>query len=372
MKTKKVLDLFSGAGGFSTGFERIQQFNIIAGVDSSKNAVETWSENHTGTGICHDLTEITPETLEESFSQAEVNIIIGGPPCQDFTKCNRMIDLGRNNLVLLYGEYVSHFNPDVFVIENVRQLQTQNKDLLHSLEEKLPDYEIAYRTLDAADYGVPQHRLRTFVIGVKNGKMETAKVKFPAPTYGPDSKTEKELVTAKQALKNVKPPENKEEYINNSKYIHLLDDIPPGLNYSFYTEKLGHPNPQFEWRSRFSDFLYKADPEKPVRTLKAKPGASSGPFHWENRRFTEKELKALQSFPKTFNFPHGYTTVVKQIGNSVAPKQAEAIAYAVKAILHGKSSVDINLINEETDLNFISRRRTSSEEYRQKASNALN
>ena len=63
---------------------------------------------------------------------------------------------------------------------------------------------------------------------------------------------------------------------------------------------MGHPEPRFAWRSRFSDFLYKADPEKPVRTIVAKLGAYSGPFHWKNRKFTLEEFKRLQTFPDNY------------------------------------------------------------------------
>lgn len=105
-------------------------------------------------------------------------------------------------------------------------------------------------------------------------------------------------MTAGDALEEIPEPSDKQKYKVKSKHAHLLEDIPPSMNYSFYTDKMGHPEPKFEWRSKFSDYLYKTDPQKPVRTLKAKPGAASGPFHWENRRFTEKELMRLQTFPR--------------------------------------------------------------------------
>ena len=79
----------------------------------------------------------------------------------------------------------------------------------------------------------------------------------------------------------------------NGRYGHLLAEVPPGLNYSFFTEKMGHPRPVFAWRSKFSDFLYKADPSEPIRTLKAQGGQYTGPFHWANRPFTIGEFKRL-------------------------------------------------------------------------------
>jgi DNA (cytosine-5)-methyltransferase 1 len=143
------------------------------------------------------------------------------------------------------------------------------------------------------------------------------------------------------------------------------------MNYSFYTEKLGHPNPEFGWRSRFSDFLYKTDPEKPVRTIKAQPGSASGPFHWDNRRFTEAELKRLQAFPDEFDIPQGYTTTMRQIGNSVPPKMAEALAVAIRQLLGFDDLDEPTLITAEEKLGFYSRKRTDSSEYKRKATERL-
>lgn len=370
-----VLDLFSGAGGLSNGFEQAG-FSVIGGLDSNDAAIETWNHNHDeGEGLSIDLTDYTPNDVLKKlgYTKDDIDVIVGGPPCQDFTKCNRMIDLGRNNLVLLYGEYVETLQPKAFVMENVRQLLTVHSDVLESFCDKLEDeYVISYRTLDSADYGVPQHRLRAFVVGIRKDAIQSGEQpQFPAPTHGPDSPTEeKDIRTAGEALQGLSPPQNPSAYKSGSKHAHLLDDIPPGMNYTFYTTKMGHPEPEFEWRSKFSDYLYKADPKKPVKTLKASPGAASGPFHWENRRFTEEELKRLQSFPDSFNFPQGYTNVVTQIGNSVPPMQAKVIAMAVSKQL-GTGYDDLALIEADTDLDFFSRKRTPSAEYRRKAHDRL-
>jgi DNA (cytosine-5)-methyltransferase 1 len=147
--------------------------------------------------------------------------------------------------------------------------------------------------------------------------------------------------------------------------------MPPGLLYTFYTEKLGHPEPKFAWRSRFSDYLYKTDPEKPVRTLKAQPGAASGPFHWDNRKFTEEELKVLQTIPQEYTLEGGYSEVVKQVGNSVPPEIAEILAKAISQELFGNGYEEVKPMPPDEELNFRSRKRTSSEEYKQKAREAL-
>ena len=360
-----VLDLFCGAGGFSVGFEAAG-YHAAAGVDADESAVETWNQNHAGHALHADLAEHTPEELQDKLGiePGEVDVVTGGPPCQDFTKANQKVDLGRNNLVTVFAAHAAALEPQAIVMENVRQLTTKHDDVLHAACNILEDagYEVAYRLLDAADYGVPQHRIRAFLIATRNDETP----RFPAPTHGPDSPSDRPLRTAGDAIGDLPEPDDPDDYRVTSKHADKLPDIPPGMNYSFYTERMGHPNPEFGWRSRFSDFLYKADPGSPVRTLKAQPGAASGPFHWNNRRFTEEELKRLQSFPDAFEFPHGYTTVVRQIGNSVPPGQARALAECVRS-----QSRDVSLIEAETDLGFTSRRRTSSEEYQRKASARL-
>jgi DNA (cytosine-5)-methyltransferase 1 len=207
----------------------------------------------------------------------------------------------RGRSLVLSAEYISQIEPKVFLIENVRQVTTKYDDVLKDFVSVLDDdYSISHRILDSADYVVPQHRIRAFIIGIKDQNIlkEHKKPKFPRPTHGPDSDSNSSLVTAGDALEEIPEPSDKQKYKVKSKHAHLLEDIPPSMNYSFYTDKMGHPEPKFEWRSKFSDYLYKTDPQKPVRTLKAKPGAASGPFHWENRRFTEKELMRLQTFPR--------------------------------------------------------------------------
>ena len=90
-----------------------------------------------------------------------------------------------------------------------------------------------------------------------------------------------QFYNAETAIAGVALSEEESKSGIGGRYGALLDDIPPGLNYSFYTEKMGHPNPVFAWRSKFSDFLYKADPNTPVRTIKASGGAYTGPFSLE-------------------------------------------------------------------------------------------
>jgi DNA (cytosine-5)-methyltransferase 1 len=187
-----------------------------------------------------------------------------------------------------------------------------------------------FRVLDAAGFGVAQHRERLIVVGTE----PSANFLFPRPLHGPDSPTQDGYLSASEAIADLDDP-NEAVASFPGKYGALLAAVPPGENYKFFTEEMGHPEPKFAWRSRFSDFLYKAHPDQPVRTIVANQGSYSGPFHWKGRRFTSAEFARLQSFPPDYLFPASHAVAVKQIGNSVAPRFAYHVAMAIGQQLYG-------------------------------------
>jgi hypothetical protein len=196
--------------------------------------------------------------------------------------------------------------------------------------------------LNAADYGVPQNRERLFLVGIRADL--DVRFRFPKPTHGLDSPNKRPYITAGDALKEL---ENEREVVPayGGKYGHLLPDIPPGENYRYYTEELGHEKPLFAWRSKFSGFLYKLSPNEVSRTIVASQSRYDGPFHWKNRKCTIDELKRLQGFPDEFVIPHPYNEAVKQIGNSVCPPIATQIGKALRFQVEG-----INTKTAGTDL----------------------
>jgi DNA (cytosine-5)-methyltransferase 1 len=123
------------------------------------------------------------------------------------------------------------------------------------------------------------------------------------------------------------------EEVLRGQYAHLVAAIPPGDNYLFLTSKRGHPDPKFEWRSRYWSFLLKLDPSKPSPTIQAQPGPNVGPFHWENRRLRVPEVKRLFTFPDSFDLVGSRLSVQAQLGNSVPPLLAEAVIGAAASML---------------------------------------
>lgn len=384
----RVASLFTGAGGLDLGFSNLTDFEVIFHLDVMDVAVQTLETNaeadtnyiEEGSIIRHgDITEYGGEDLDKG----DVDLIIGGPPCQPFSAAARRsggiegTESDEGSLFQAYVKLLRKWQPKAFLFENVYGITSDEDDwqmIVDAFENDAgdPGYHPKARTLDAADYGVPQHRERTFIVGIRKDFDE--EFQFPFPTHGPDSPFDRDQITAGEALEGIDSEGANEDstYEVTSKHAYLLDDIPPGLNYSFYTDKLGHPEPIFGWRSRFSDYLYKADPEQPVRTLKAQPGAASGPFHWDNRKFTEEELKALQTFPEDYILEGSYGNVVKQIGNSVPPRIAEVLAKAISEQLFDAGEYEeVEPMPDDYDLNFRSRKRTSSEEYERKARERL-
>jgi DNA (cytosine-5)-methyltransferase 1 len=332
MKPVNTLSLFSGAGGLDIGFSKAG-FRILACVEIDKTACRTLELNkgryfeNSCRIINEDIRIIEPNSLE----LGEIDFIIGGPPCQSFSAAGRRAGgtLGtadsRGSLFSHYCDFIKYFQPKGFLFENVRGILYSNKrqdwDLILAAFSGL-GYQVSCRVLDCADYGVPQHRERLILVGSK-GKG----ILFPWPTHGPDSPLGR-YVSSSEAVKDLQPPDEPEHHYNG-KYGKLLAEIPPGMNYRHFTKEMGCPQPIFAWRSRFSHFLYKADPDKPVPTIVARQSKFCGPFHWKNRRFTIDELKRLQTFPDDYVIVDSYSKALSQIGNSVPPKFAEQLALAV-------------------------------------------
>jgi len=371
----RTLSLFSGGGGLDIAFHDAG-FQILEMVEIDERFAATLKRN-SGSGerlgqaktICKDIREYTPEFKEVDF-------IIGGPPCQTFSSAGRRasgVAGTTDDRGMLFNEYVRlirMLTPKAFCFENVYGIlgARGGKDwaiIRRSFEEA--GYRLFFRILDAADFGVPQHRERLIIVGLREGEF-----RFPRPTHGPDSLTDQEYYSARCAIEGVAVDAARKDLQVRGRFGHLLREIPPGLNYSFFTEEMGHPQPIFAWRSKFSDFLYKADPDQPVRTIKASGGQYTGPFHWENRRFTSAEFKRLQTFPDEYALAGPERIAIKQIGNSVPPQFGRIIALAILEQVFGASlPVQLQYLESNEELGFRKRKRELTDRYGSKAKQAL-
>lgn len=197
-KTKNVLDLFCGAGGLSKGFEWAG-YNIIAANDNFKYACQTYKKNHPRTNVIEgDITQdnIKKEILEKIKKQ-NVDIIVGGPPCQGFSNAGkRLIDDPRNFLFKEFVSMVKKIKPKVVVFENVEGILTINKGKsFESIKKSFENlgYTLEGRKIHVVKFGVPQKRKRVIIIGLLKGGPSKC---FPKEILSNENK----FITVKEAI----------------------------------------------------------------------------------------------------------------------------------------------------------------------------
>lgn len=357
----RAISLFSGAGGLDLGVERAG-YDVIAAIEHDATAVATLNRNRSrwfpalGEVVPMDITTLDPKAVMSDLGVGpeEVDLLVGGPPCVAFSKSGFHLEYKRQGLdpkaSLLddYLRFLEAVRPAAFLMENVFGLAYRNQSapFFDRLRDGVRDlgYSFTYEVLNAADYGVPQNRQRLFIIGARDGSI----LGHPTATHWGEHERRKPPanvasltphVTAGDVLAGLEAAEEAEERVNG-KYGHLLPDIPPGANYLFYTAHEGHPNPLFEWRSRYWTFLLKLDPDRPAPTLQGQPGPYVGPFHWDNRRLRVPELKRLHGFPDDFVFEGSRRDVQLQVGNSVPPTLGMLVADCVRRQLEGDATVE--------------------------------
>ena len=331
-----VVSLFSGAGGIDIGFKEAG-FRTILATDNWDIACETLRKNNISeTVICDDIRSL-------SFSAYKnVDVVVGGPPCPPYSQTRHYLINKKSGLddekagfaVPEFFRAIKEMSPKVFLFENVdgfthktnisafEYLKTKSKDL---------NYNIFFRKINCADYGVPQTRNRFICVGVKKGEED---FEFPEPEYADPEKNEndkKNWVTCREAIgefDNITDEEKEQR--PGSKDYELLLKIPPGDNYLFFTEKRGHPNPIFKWKSRYWTFLLKLSPDRPSWTLQASFSNNQGPFHWRNRFLRIEEIKRLQTFPDDYVLAGDFKEQWRQVGNAVPPLMIKKIAKKIK------------------------------------------
>jgi DNA (cytosine-5)-methyltransferase 1 len=269
-------------------------------------------------------------------------LLVGGPPCTPFSKSGFWLEWKRAgldtdaSLLQAYTRVLAEARPRAFILENVYALTYNNNAsrpaftrLLREIDEA--GYACNWAVLNAADYGVPQLRPRLFIVGApKRAPTPT----LPLATHGgrwerrATGDIERPHVTSGEALANLATIPEPEETLRGQ-YRELLPEIPAGDNYLYFTAERGYLSPRFEWRSRYWSFLLKLDPRRPSPTIQAQPGPNVGPFHWDNRRLRVPELKRLFTFPDDFEFVGRRASVQAQVGNSVPPALAAAVAGAL-------------------------------------------
>lgn len=351
MTEMTAISLFTGAGGLDYGFEAAG-FRTAVALEIDSRCCRTLRANRPWPVIEDDLASISTDTLLEKagLGPEQADVLIGGPPCQPFSKSGfwahgeaRRLQDPRADTLSGYLRVLAEARPRAFLLENVEGLGFRGKDEgLQLIRTRLDEinrehgtrYAATVAVLNAADYGVPQLRRRLFVIGARDG----TPFHFPAPTHATfdeaDGGGRVRHAVAWDALSGLKEAFDPGLQLT-SKWAELLPTIPAGQNYLWHTDR-GGGEPLFGWRRRYWSFLLKLAPDQPSWTIQAQPGPSTGPFHWENRRLSMREMARLQTFPDDVCVTGSLADSQRQLGNAVPSLLAEVLARAIRAQLLGR------------------------------------
>lgn len=338
------IDLFCGCGGLSLGFE-MSGFEGLVAIDNWKDALETYSLNRKGAKIlCGDLASLAPLQVKADYNISEVDVIVGGPPCQGFSIAGkRIISDERNKLYESFVEFVSFFKPKAFVMENVPNILSIGKGVIKDAiinDFKSLGYTVNVQVMLASDYGVPQNRRRAVFVGLLNGK----KFEFPTPL-------DKNKVTSYEALCDLpegslesgadypcKPQSEFQQYarsgskgvfnheitIHNEKTKEIIAMVPDGGNYKDLPIELQSTRKVHIAWTRLNS-------QKPSFTIDC---GHNHHFHYKfNRVPTARESARIQSFPDWFIITGNKGSQLRQVGNAVPPLLAKAISEQLKKYL---------------------------------------
>jgi len=328
-----LLSVFSGAGGLDLGLEHAG-FRVIGCIEKDPAARATLQANRPSWPILEPSEvnrlsrQLAPEDVD--LRRGELSLLAGGPPCQSFSKAAQWSPNGRLGLrdqrascLAGFFRLIDAFLPKVVLMENVPGFVSGSTTCLSRIERRFQAinrrsgfrYHLDWRILDAADYGVPQHRRRAIVVAAR----DAGPFIWPVPTHTVNR------VSAWDALCSTPPPANPRTATG---WLRLLPTIPEGHNYIWHTRR-GGGKPLFGYRTRYWTFLLKLAKNRPSWTISAQPGPFAGPFHWDNRPLSIEERLRLQSLPPSWRVVGSERERIRQVGNATPPLLAEAIGRAI-------------------------------------------
>ncbi len=384
-----LVDLFSGAGGISHGFQRAG-FKVVAGVDSDSDAIRTFQANHPDArGLLADLSRVEPGELADALQikPGEVDCIAGGPPCQGFSR-NRafrhqggtFIDDPRNHLYWHFFDFVDYLKPKFVVMENVPEILIKAdgyfRDAVLSRFER-SGYKVDSGVLNAAEYGVPQWRRRAIFLAGRDGWTASLPLPSTLPGRRPGRRTPNspEFATGEASVGRLPllfeglPTGPTVWDAISDLYGSYADDLNGDAEYA--TESVTEYQRRcrngaravrnhFPWplterqlkRLRLlkegQGLLHLPSALRPnngygsayrrmqrdaqaltLTTWLFHPGSGMFTHPHENRVVTIREAARLQSFQDSFQFVGRYHSQCRQVGNSVAPAVAEQIGLQI-------------------------------------------
>ncbi|KAA6225194.1 DNA (cytosine-5-)-methyltransferase [Campylobacter sp. LR291e] len=343
----KILDLFCGAGGFSHGLEQNANFKTLIGLDFEQAAIDTFNLNFKDAkGICGDITDKKVKNkIVNLAKKLKINMIIGEPPCQCFSLKGKNLGLKdeRNFLFLEYLELVKKIEPELFIIENVKNLYNAVNGYFRDEIIKIiknMGYNINCKILNAKYFGVPQNRERVFFIAHKDLFLDFPKesdclvnvrdaISDLSYLNSGEGQIQSKYKNKPQSAYQEKMRADYLQYHMASKHskiaIAKLKMIPPECGKE-------HLPPNLHGKQKFSTtwgrlIWEEVSPTIDTRFDTPSNGKNSHPIL--HRAITPREAARLQSFHDSFLFNGTKTQVCKQIGNAVPPLLAKTIADSI-------------------------------------------
>lgn len=349
-KRLKVVDLFAGVGGLSYGFAHDDNFEVVLANEYEKDIAKAYSLNHPDVKVLDcDIRDLTEEILKKEIS-GQIDIVVGGPPCQSYSTLGKRQNDDRAHLFEEYCRILTILKPKLFLFENVTGILSMNGGkLFNEVQEcfKNIGYELKHKILNAADYGVPEVRERVILVGTRCKNS----FEYPLPTHG-DAEGLKPYVTLEDALSDLpslKSGEECSEYASNpknefQKFVHdceklrdnqspkngehlirIMQALPDGGSKEDLPEEL---RPKSGFGNTYAKMWWK----KPAPTITrnfACPSSSRCVHPRDSRALSTREGARLQSFPDSYKF-YGSTSMKNlEIGNAVPPLLSVALAKQV-------------------------------------------
>lgn len=377
MKKFLMVDLFAGCGGFSLGMEKAGFTpwfvnEIVPSFCSTYQYNHTLSDDHYFIG---DIRELNQNIKVYEKYLNNIDIVIGGPPCQGFSMANRqrIIDDPRNELYKAYLTFLSHVRPKFFVMENVRGMKMRQEEIYEDIRTYLGnDYKFKSIILQASNFGIPQNRERFIIIGnrigitindifykmseemVDNGfKLKDALLGLPHI----EPKTEKGVsgVECKESgftecdynyvknefyyfingNKEINKLYNHKARYNNPRDIEIFRRLPQGGN-SLH-KSISDIMPYTRRNGIFKDKYFKLEENQVCKTITShmKFDCNSYIHPWEARGLSPREAARIQTFPDDYFFQGSQNSWYAQIGNAVPVKLAEVIGKSIMFFMKG-------------------------------------
>lgn len=385
-----LVDLFCGAGGLSLGFKQLG-FKTLLANDFDNMCIETYKYNHpeipSSKIICDDIRELSQHI--EQYVEENVDVVIGGPPCQGFSSANkhhRVIDDPRNELYKYFLISVSKLAPKIVIMENVKgmlkvadQVVEDYENIIVNVNGEPYSYHVAYKLLNSADFSVAQNRERLIYIAIRGDISEVLNIRpedmFDMISINNQNGNRYTLRDVLEGVRELEPPHSmKVGEVDTEKggrkidvnpfrgtengYLKLINqdrEIPlvfnhkarycSLLNHEIYgrmaqgddatSERIADIMPYAHRNDKFKDKYYRLYEDKPCRTITAhlRSDCHSHIHPTQARAITPREAARAQSFPDDYLFLGPYLKTYIQIGNAVPVVMARGIAEVVHQIL---------------------------------------